>query len=135
MSDVVTTTPPPGYRTTFTLVTRILAMVTGTLAVIQFALAGYGAFGSLDHEKDWGAHETLGGIITGVALLTLIAALIARPGRRWVIASAVLFVLTALQGLWAGVAKDNSPWWGMVHALGGVAIIAMCGIASRKVRP
>jgi hypothetical protein len=134
MSDVVTTAPPAGYRTTFTLVTRILAMATGTLAVIQFALAGYGAFGSLHHQKDWGAHETMGNIITGVALLTLIAALIARPGRRWIIATAVLFVLTVLQGVWAGVAKDNSPWWGVLHALGGVAIIAMCGIASRKPR-
>jgi uncharacterized membrane protein YbhN (UPF0104 family) len=130
--DPVTTS---GYRTTFTLVTRILAMATGTLAVIQFALAGYGAFGSLQHEKDWGAHEKLGGIIIGFALLTLIAALVARPGRRWIIASAVLFVLCLAQMFLADAGKNHAPAWGAVHALSGVAIIAMCGLASRKVPP
>ena len=35
---------PAGYRTTFAQIMRILAMATGTLVAVQFALAGFGAF-------------------------------------------------------------------------------------------
>lgn len=124
---------PPGYRTTFAKIMRILAMATGTLAVVQFALAGFGAFGSLDHERNWGAHETLGNIIGGFALLTMIAAIVARPGRLPLIASITLFVVAGpIQPLLAAAGKDHA-WVGALHALGGIAVLAMCGLASRKI--
>ncbi|HEU0241563.1 MAG TPA: DUF6220 domain-containing protein, partial [Micromonosporaceae bacterium] len=84
---------PAGYRTVSAQIMRILAMTTGTLAVAQFALAGYGAFGSFHKQRDWGAHETLGSIIGGFTLAVLIAAIVARPGRRHLIGATVLFVL------------------------------------------
>ncbi|HEY7176594.1 MAG TPA: hypothetical protein VH442_16905, partial [Micromonosporaceae bacterium] len=68
---------PAGYRTTFAQIMRILAMVTGTLAVAQFALAGFGAFGSFHKARDWGAHETMGTVIGVFTLLVLIAAIVA----------------------------------------------------------
>ena len=71
---------PAGYRTTFAQIMRILAMATGTLVAVQFALAGFGAFGSFHKERDWGAHETLGTIIGVFTILVLIAAIVARPG-------------------------------------------------------
>jgi hypothetical protein len=132
MSDTVTTLPA-GYRATSAKIMRILAMATGTLAVIQFALAGYGAFRALDHHKGWGLHETLGTIIGVAALLVMIAALVARPGRPWLVASIVLFVLAGpVQPLLAQLGKDHGAWWGSLHALCGVAILGMCGLASRK---
>ena len=125
---------PPGYRTTFAQVMRILAMATGTLAVVQFALAGYGAFGSLHHQKNWGAHEAMGTTIGVFTLLVLIAAIVARPGRRPLIASIVLFVLAGpIQPILANAGNDHGTWWGSIHALCGVAILGMCGVVSRKI--
>jgi uncharacterized protein DUF6220 len=124
---------PPGYRTTSAKIMRILAMATGTLAVVQFALAGFGAFGSLSHHRDWGPHETLGSIIGGFALLTFIAAIVARPGRLPLIAAITLIVVAGpLQPILAEAGKDHA-WVGALHALGGVVILAMCGLASRKI--
>jgi peptidoglycan/LPS O-acetylase OafA/YrhL len=125
---------PAGYRTTFAQIMRILAMVTGTAAVVQFALAGLGAFGSLDKERDWGAHETLGSVIGGLTLLVLIAAIVSRPGVRPLVASIVLFVLAApIQPILANAGKNDGVGWGALHALCGVIILATSGIVSRKI--
>jgi hypothetical protein len=133
MSETVTGLPA-GYRTTFAKIMRVLAMITGTLAVAQFALAGLGAFSSLSHDRNWGPHETLGSVISGFALVTLIAAIVARPGTRPLVASIVLFVLAGpIQPILADLGKHHGAWWGALHALSGVAILAMCGLASRKI--
>lgn len=124
---------PGGYRTTSAKIMRILAMATGTLAVAQFALAGFGAFGPFSHHKNWGPHETLGTIIGIFALLTMIAAIVARPGTRALVASIVLFVVAGpLQPILASAGKDHA-WVGALHALGGVAVLAMSGLVSRKI--
>jgi hypothetical protein len=125
---------PAGYRTTSAQIMRILAMATGTLVAVQFALAGFGAFGSFHKERDWGAHETLGSIIGGFTILVLIAAIVARPGRRPLIAAIVLFVLAApIQPILANAGKDDGVGWGALHAFVGVLILGMCGLASRKI--
>jgi Family of unknown function (DUF6220) len=133
MSDTVAGLPA-GYRTTFAQIMRVLAMVTGTLAVIQFALAGYGAFSGLNHHRGYGPHEVLGTVISVAALLVLIAAVVARPGTRALVAAGVLFVVAGpIQPLLADLGKHHGSWWGAVHALGGVAVLAMCGLAARPI--
>src|SRR6185312_299182 len=123
---------PGGYRTTFGKITRILAMVTGTLVVIQFTLAGYGAFGSFSHQRNYGPHELLGNIIGGFTLLTLIAVLIARPGARRIWVSVALLVLSGpVQPLLADAAKHHA-WVGLFHAFAGILILALCFDLSRK---
>jgi hypothetical protein len=125
---------PAGYRTTFAQIMRILAMATGTLVAVQFALAGFGAFGSFHKERDWGAHETLGTIIGVFTILVLIAAIVARPGRRPLTAAIVLFVLAApIQPILADAGKNDGVGWGALHAFVGVVILGMCGLASRKI--
>jgi hypothetical protein len=124
---------PAGYRTTFAKVMRVLAMITGTAAVVQFALAGFGAFGSFSHHRNWGPHETLGTVIGILALLTMIAAIVARPGTRPLVASIILLIFAGpIQPLLAAAGKDHA-WVGALHALGGIVILAMCGITSRKI--
>ena len=133
MSETVTGLPA-GYRTTSAKVMRILAMATGTLVVVQFALAGYGAFSAFNKHKGYGPHELLGTIIGIFALLVMIAALVSRPGTRHLVGAVVLFVLAGpVQPILAGLGKDHGAWWGAVHALCGVAILAMCGLTSQKV--
>jgi hypothetical protein len=125
---------PAGYRTTSAKIMRILAMATGTLAAVQFALAGYGAFSGLNKHDRWGGHETLGTVIGAFSLLVLAAAVVSRPGRRPLIGAAVLFVLAGpIQPILAGLGKDHGAWWGALHALAGVAILAICGLASQKI--
>lgn len=133
MSEIAATTPS-GYRVTFTKIMRILAMATGTLVAVQFALAGYGAFSALNKHRGYGPHETLGTIIGIFTLLVLIAAIVARPGTQHLVAAVILFVLAApIQPLLANLGKHQGSWWGAVHALAGVAILGMCGMVSRKV--
>lgn len=125
---------PAGYRTTSAKVMRILAMAVGTLAVVQFALAGYGAFSSVNKQDKWGAHETMGNIIGILTVLVLIAALISRPGRRPLAAAIVLCVVAApLQPILAELGKDHGTWWGAVHALGGIIVLGASGAVSRKI--
>lgn len=126
---------PAGYRTTFAKIMRILAMTTGTLAVIQFALAGYGAFRAINRDVDgFDAHATLGTVIGVFALLTMIAAIVARPGTLPLVTSIVLFVLAGpIQPILAEAGKDNGAFWGALHALGGIGILAMCALASRRI--
>jgi hypothetical protein len=129
------TTPLVGYRATFTKITRILAMATGTLVVVQFALAGYGAFGSFQHHKNFGPHELLGSIIGIFTLLVLIAAAIARPSARTIYQAIILFVLAApVQPLLADAGKHHA-WVGALHALVGVIILGACFGLSMRVRP
>lgn len=125
---------PAGYRTTSAQIMRILAMATGTLAAVQFALAGFGAFGSFHKERDWDAHETLGSVIGGFTLAVLIAAIVARPGRQPLIGAIVLFVLAGpIQPILANAGKNDSVAWGALHAFCGVVILGMCGLVSRRI--
>jgi hypothetical protein len=125
---------PTGYRTTSAQAMRYLAMLVGTMAAVQFALAGFGAFGAFHKERDWGAHETLGSIIGIVTILVLIAAIVARPGTRPMVAAIVLFVLAApIQPILADAGKNHGVGWGALHAFVGVMILALCGVVSRKI--
>jgi uncharacterized metal-binding protein len=111
---------------------RYLAMAGGTLTVIQFALAGYGAFSSFQHHRGFGPHETLGTIISVFSLLVLIAALISRPSKPAMIIAAVLFVLAApVQPILASIGKDHA-WVGGLHALVGIGILALFGRLSAR---
>src|ERR1700710_363235 len=121
-----------GYRATFGTITRILAMAAGTLAIVQFALAGFGAFDAFQKKHGFGPHETVGNIIGGITLLILIAALVARVSRKTVIQAVVLFLLAApIQPLLADWGKHHA-WVGALHALVGLLILGACFGLSRK---
>ena len=62
-----------------------------------------------------------------IALLVLVLAMIARPGIRAIIGSAVLVLLTSLmQSLLAGLA-DSHAIYGGLHALDGLLILSIAG--------
>ena len=132
--STTTTVARPGYRAVTTQVMRYLAMAGGTLAAAQFALAAFGAFNSINgHRHGYQAHEVVGMIVEVVSLLVLIAALVARPGRRALILAIVLFVLAGpIQPSLAGLAKDNASWVGALHGLVGLAILGLFGQLSRR---
>src|ERR1051326_1779759 len=80
-------------------------------------LAGLGVFGLFDTGGDtFAPHRALGFAMAGIAVLILVLALIARPGARAIVGSAVLVLLTSLvQSLLAGLGKDHAAYGGL-HA-------------------
>ncbi len=102
------------------------------LGVAQIFLAGLGVFrlqdqtlGGAGGDTAFAPHRAVGFTLGGVALLILVLALIARPGARAIILSAVLVLLTSLaQSLLAGLADDHAVYGGL-HAFDGLLILGI----------
>jgi hypothetical protein len=99
--------------------------------MVQIFLAGLGVF-SL-HGQEIGAagetalnpHRTLGFALGGVALVIMLLAVAARAGRRAIILSFVLLLLTGLvQSLLVSLADDHAVFGGL-HAADGLLIIGI----------
>jgi hypothetical protein len=114
---------------------------------LAFLLAGHGVFGlnhhdlvankhHLEDQKVLDAHRLVGSLLGLVALLSLIAVAIARPGRKLVIGQVVLFLLAAIgQEAFAG-GGENHSWLGGLHVLNAGIILVMSfwlHLAARKV--
>jgi hypothetical protein len=99
---------------------RWLTIVFFVGVVVQFFLAGYGAFGS-----GFGGHETLGRILQGIAVLLLVLVLIARPTRIVFVPYLVLFVLAAV--LQPILADPGNGVVGGLHGLDAVLIFGLAG--------
>lgn len=125
-----------GRKTVMARVVRVVALAGAALTAVQFALAGLGAFGLLKHQHEpFAAHEALGTVIGVVSLVTLIVVLAAGIGTRAVVMALVLAVLAApVQPVLATLGKNDSPWLGALHALVGVAIMALFGILGTRAR-
>ena len=116
------------------------------LVVLQIAFAGYGAFstadkvsnGSVDEnsfEDSFGLHVGFGYLVLLAGLVTLILALVARPGRQRVLHSLVIFVLLIVQVLlaWTGAAVPGV--FGALHPLNAFLILgAVLALTMREWR-
>jgi hypothetical protein len=134
-----TVAPPAkrsGRKTVMAQVVRVVALAGAALTAVQFALAGLGAFGLLHHEHEpFAAHEALGTVIGVASLVLLIVVLAAGVGTRAVVMALVLAVLAApVQPVLANLGKNGSPWLGALHALSGVAIMALFGLVGTAAR-
>jgi hypothetical protein len=90
--------------------------------VVQIFLAGYGAF-----QGGFDAHRTLGFIMSGIALVVVVLALLGRVGGRDIGLSVLLFLLAAGgQSLWAALGEDGA-FCGGLHAFEGLAILGLAG--------
>jgi Family of unknown function (DUF6220) len=103
------------------------------LGVVQIFLAGVGIFGldgqelGATGETAFNPHRSLGFGMGGLALIILILALIARPGARSIVLAVVMFLLAFLaQSLLGGLGEDT-PVFGGLHALDGLAILGIAG--------
>jgi hypothetical protein len=114
---------------------------------LAFLLAGHGVFGLNHHDlspakkhlqdqKVLDAHRAVGTLLGLIALLSLIAVAIARPGRKLVIGQVVLFLLASVgQEAFAGAGEDHS-WFGGLHVLNAGIILVLAfwvHLAARKV--
>lgn len=103
-------------------VLRALAIVGVVAVVVQFVLAGLGAFG-----ESFDPHRVLGTSIGALTLVMLIVALIARPSRGAVIVSVILAVAAVGQGFLAVLGDDTNTAFGGAHALNALLIGALMG--------
>ena len=118
---------------------RYLLLVYVAAVVVQFFLAGAGVFRAkpkagehLFESSAFDAHRGLGTILQASALLLLLLALLAWPGRRLLIGSAALFVLLIVQGILAG-AGDSAPWVAALHPVNGLLILGLASFLAHDV--
>ena len=133
VDSTTTTTAYSGLRRGALIGYRWVLLAFLLLGVVQIFLAGVGIF-SLDGqelgatgETAFNPHRSLGFGMGGLALIILILALIARPGARSIVLSVVIFLLAFLaQSILAGLGEDT-PVFGGLHALDGLAILGIAG--------
>lgn len=107
---------------------RVLVALIAAACVVQIFLAGRGAFGihgsaKLDDQKSFDPHRALGEIIGLLAVLAFLAALVAWRNKRLIgITFALAVMAEVLQHLFA---LPKHPWVAGLHALDGVAILAL----------
>jgi hypothetical protein len=116
------------------------ALLVFLLAVaVQIFLAGLGVFSFGNGDRAGGdhafsAHQGLGFAIGGAAILLLVLAIMARPGRLAVWLAVALVVQTdLLQSLLDGLGDDSAVFGGL-HALDGLLIAASAGLQYVLVR-
>jgi heme A synthase len=113
------------------------------LVVLQIGFAGYGAFSTADKvadgtvdeksfEDSFGLHIGFGYLLVLGGLITLIIALVARPGRPRVMHSLVIFVLLIVQVLlaWFGTAVPGV--FGALHPLNAFLILGAVGALTMR---
>ena len=96
----------------------------GVAALVQFFLAGLGAFGATSFD----AHAAVGSLLTLVALVLVILAAVGR--RAALQASVVLLVLMIIQNV-LGAAGDDVGVLGGLHPVNGLLILFMAHQAAR----
>ena len=130
----------PGALRAYTIALRVFLLD----GILQITLAGFGAF-DLDGRKlgaegndAFAAHSMNGFLMSALAVVILVLAIVAKLGNRTIGLAVLLLVLTAVvQSVLAGLG-DDTPFFGALHALDGVALLGLAGYlhgtASRAAR-
>jgi hypothetical protein len=122
---------------------KYLTSVLFLALVVQFALAGFGAFDTVHKANDagsvtkkavedgWGTHAVLGSAIVAVLLLLVAAAAIGRLGSPWLQWAGGLFVLAILQIPFAALGR-SVPALGFLHTVNAIAIYAGAALLAHR---
>jgi len=134
MTDTTTTATSEvsGARAGADTVFAYLAALLVLGIVVQFFLAGLGAFGIAGHKDLEDAtsldpHRALGHILAGVAILMFIAALVARTSKAKIWVSILIALLTELVQTALASGGEDHHWVGGLHALDGLIILGLAG--------
>lgn len=117
-----------GFRHGADVAACYLAILFATLGLVQIFLAGVGVFG-----HDFDMHTILGRVLSAIAIIVLILALVARHSRRAIIGAIVLVLLAAgATSAFANLGWD-SQWIGGLHALSGIIAVIVADQLGRRV--
>ncbi|MEU5524423.1 DUF6220 domain-containing protein [Streptomyces sp. NPDC047860] len=117
-----------------------LAAVLMLAVVVQFFLAGSGAFDTAPNDEAFRPHRALGYLVVLLAVVTTLAAAVARVPGRLIGMSGLLAGLAVAQPLIAVIAKafgdtgDTSTAGRLVFGLHAVNGLIMMGVAGRTLR-
>lgn len=115
-----------------------LAHLFAGLLVVQFFLAGLGAFETVHdkHFKDsnFDAHAGLGDALVVLALIIAGIALIGRWSQFVTRVSLLLFGLMVIQSLLGSLGADDSAWFGALHAVNALLIVGVTFLLIRESR-
>ena len=113
-----------------TWIFRGLAWLVVAGLVLQFYLAGAALFGVTTFQL----HRQLGDALGAAILLLLIAALIARPGRRVVAMATVLTGLVIVQLVLPSL-RSGVPWAAALHVVNAAALLGVSINIARAAGP
>ena len=124
---------PAGARVFADAAQRWLAYLGAALCVLQVGLAALGFWGGYEDggsEKvtraAFAPHATNGELLGVLAVLLLVAGLVGRANKKaWILPLVLAVLLWAVQGLLVGLAFGLTRWFGLVHALDGMAIMGL----------
>jgi Family of unknown function (DUF6220) len=115
-----------------------LAHLFAGLLVVQFFLAGLGAFETVHNKKfndnNFGAHGGLGTLLVLLALIIAVLALIGRWSPFVTRVSLLLFGLMVLQFILGVTGANDSAWIGGLHAVNALVIVAVTVVLVRESR-
>jgi len=104
---------------------RLLAPLIAAGVAVQFLLAGAGAFGA----ASFAPHRALGWTLL---LLSVAAFVVALAAMRLVRLSGALLLLVALQAALGVLGADTQAWFGALHGLNAIAVLAAAGTLARR---
>ena len=114
-----------------------LAHLFGGLLVVQFFLAGLGAFTTVYNKKfsdsNFNAHAGLGDLLVLLSLVILLVALVTRR-RRAIQLSGALFAVMVVQLILGEAGANTAAWIGGLHAANALLILAVTGLTIRDAR-
>lgn len=121
-----------------------LAILLLLAVVVQFFLAASGAYDTAPNDESFQAHRALGYGVVLVAVLTTVAAALARVPGRLIGMAGLVAGLGVLQGVIRLIAKvfsgtgDSTALAGELifglHAVNGLVIMAVAGMLVRQAR-
>ncbi|MER5206598.1 DUF6220 domain-containing protein [Streptomyces sp. NPDC002825] len=118
----------------------VLAAALMLAIVVQFFLAGSGAFDTAPHDEAFRPHRALGYLIVLLALVTTVTTALARVPGRLIGMAGLLAGLGVAQPLIAALAKafgdtgDTTTAGRLVFGLHAVNALIMMGVAGRILR-
>ncbi|MER5334130.1 DUF6220 domain-containing protein [Micromonospora sp. NPDC002717] len=120
-----------------------LAALLMLAVVAQFFLAASGAFDTAPNDESFQPHRALGGGIVLIAVLVTVVAAIARMPGRLIGLSGLVAGLAVVQFVIKGIAAAFDGTGGSttagelvfgLHAINGLAILAVTGMIGRQAR-
>jgi cytochrome b561 len=121
----------------------VMATLLMVVVVVQFFLAAGGAFDSAPKEESFQPHRAVGSAILLLAVLVTVVAALARMPGRVIGLSGLVAGLAVLQFVIAAIARafgdtgSTSTAGELVfglHAVNGLAIMAVAGMIARQAR-
>jgi hypothetical protein len=104
---------------------RYLVRLIALGVVVQFFLAGAGAFGATSFD----AHETLGTVLLVLSGVAVVLALLAHAFRRH---TALLLGVLLLQTFLGILGTDTQAWIGGLHAVNALAVMGAAATLARR---